>query len=146
MQSTEQNDDCSLGASGRSRIGRPLPQSLALMLKYYSVCIGQSVIELSIYSFGQMLVAEHFANTFAVLFAACFQFFMNRNVTFKSSSNLARSLALFVLLWIWNYCFSTTMITLLPGMLGVHSIFIKLGTMICQGLWGFFLSRYVIFK
>lgn len=48
-------------------------------------------------------VPSQIANGIAVVCSATYNFVMNRNVTFKSSSNFTRSVALFVLLWIWNF-------------------------------------------
>ncbi len=50
-------------------------------------------------------VPSQIANGIAVVCSATYNFVMNRNVTFKSSSNFTRSVALFVLLWIWNFTF-----------------------------------------
>lgn len=43
-------------------------------------------------------VPSQIANGIAVVCSATYNFVMNRNVTFKSSSNFTRSMALFVLL------------------------------------------------
>ncbi len=56
---------------------------------------------------------------------------MNRNVTFKSSSNFTRSVALFVLLWIWNFTFSTLLDRLDAGCDRAESI---CGEVHCDGL------------
>ena len=44
-------------------------------------------------------VPSQIANGIAVVCSATYNFVMNRNVTFKSSSNFTRSVALFVLLF-----------------------------------------------
>lgn len=61
---------------------------------------------------------------------------MNRNVTFKSSSNFGRSVALFILLWIWNYLFGSTMLAWLPSAFGWNAVLVKFMTMACQFAWG----------
>ena len=73
-------------------------------------------------------------------------FVMNRNVTFKSSSNFTRSVALFVLLWIWNFTFSTLLIGWMPGATGLSPYVAKFIAMACQFGWGYPLCKYVIFR
>ena len=57
----------------------------------------------------------------------------------KRSSNFWRSVALFVLLYVWNFLFGTWSFGC-PQALG------KFITMAMQGIWGFILCKYVIFK
>jgi putative flippase GtrA len=71
---------------------------------------------------------------------------MNRNVTFKSSSNFARSVMLFVLLWIWNFTFSTLLIGWMPGATDLSPYVVKFIAMACQFGWGYPLCKYVIFR
>lgn len=71
---------------------------------------------------------------------------MNRNVTFKSSSNFTRSVILFITLWAWNYLFGSTMLTWLPQNLGWNAILVKFLTMGCQFAWGYPLRKHVIFR
>ena len=70
---------------------------------------------------------------------------MNRNVTFKSSSNYARSIAMFVAMYCWNLLFSNLMMAWIPGLLGWPTMVVKIVTMGMQAVWGFLLCRYVIF-
>lgn len=75
-----------------------------------------------------------------------FNYVMNRNVTFKSSSNYARSIAMFVAMYCWNLLFSNLMMAWIPGLLGWPTMAVKIVTMGMQAVWGFLLCRYVIFK
>lgn len=86
------------------------------------------------------------ANGIAVVCSATYNFVMNRNVTFKSSSNFTRSVALFVLLWIWNFTFSTLLIGWMPGATGLSPYVVKFIAMACQFGWGYPLCKYVIFR
>ena len=86
------------------------------------------------------------ANAVAVFCSGSFNYVMNRNVTFKSSSNYARSIAMFVAMYCWNLLFSNLMMAWIPGLLGWPTMAVKIVTMGMQAVWGFLLCRYVIFK
>ena len=105
----------------------------------------QTFVELGVFALLNVFVGFSAANFVAVVCSATFQYVMNRNITFKSSSSYARSITLFVLLWVWNLAFSTFAITQLAA-LGWSQTLVKLITMGCQGVWGFLLSKYVIFR
>lgn len=113
---------------------------------YSLVSITQTFVEFGVFALANLLVPAKLANAIAIICSASYNFILNRNVTFKASSSFARSLALFILLWVWNLLFSTAMITLLPAATGIGPLAAKLITMCCQGIWGFLLCRYVIFK
>ena len=91
-------------------------------------------------------VLSTLANALAVGVSATFNFLMNRNVTFRASSNFARSVVLFVLLYLWNFAFSSAMIALLPPLCGIDPTLVTLITMALQGIWGFFACKYLIFR
>ena len=120
---------------------------LEQMSKYFGVSFTQTFVEFGVFAgleaFG---MPARIANVFALICSASYNFLMNRNVTFKASSNFARSVRRFVLLVCWNMLFSTTCLTFIPGALGISSTIVKMLTMCCQGLWGFWLCRTVIFK
>ena len=86
------------------------------------------------------------ANGVAITLSASYNFLMNRNVTFKSSSNFGRSVALFILLWIWNYLFGSTMLAWLPSAFGWNAVLVEFMTMACQFAWGYPLCKKVIFR
>ena len=79
----------------------------------------------------------------AIVLSASYNFLMNRNVTFKSSSNFGRSVALFMLLWVWNYLFGSAW---LPSAFGWNAVLVKFLTMACQFAWGYPLCKEVIFR
>ena len=62
-----------------------------------------------------------------------FNYVMNRNVTFKSSSNYARSIAMFVAMYCWNLLFSNLMMAWIPGLLGWPTMAVKIVTMVERG-------------
>ena len=71
---------------------------------------------------------------------------MNRNITFKASSNFWRSVALFVALYVWNFLFGTWFIGWAAASLGCPEMVGKFITMAMQGIWGFCLCKWVIFR
>ena len=81
-----------------------------------------------------------------IVLSASYNFLMNRNVTFKSSSNFGRSVALFMLLWVWNYLFGSIMLAWLPSAFGWNAVLVKFLTMACQFAWGYPLCKEVIFR
>ena len=118
---------------------------LGQFVKYGGVSFAQTFVELGVFSLLRLFVGFSAANVVAVVCSASFQYVMNRNLTFKSSSSYARSITLFVLLWLWNLAFSLFAIVRLSAF-GWDQTLAKLLTMACQGIWGFFLSKYVIFR
>ena len=117
------------------------------VMKYYGVSFTQTFVEFGVFAALHGLGMEaSIANIFAIACSGSYNFIMNRNVTFKSSSNLTRSIILFVLLYCWNLLFSSTCLAILPANFGWNTTLVKLLTMCCQGVWGFLLSRYVIFR
>ena len=96
-----------------------------------------------LFSYGGVSAMQTFV---AVFCSGSFNYVMNRNVTFKSSSNYARSIAMFVAMYCWNLLFSNLMMAWIPGLLGWPTMAVKIVTMGMQAVWGFLLCRYVIFK
>lgn len=82
----------------------------------------------------------------SIAVSGTYNFVMNRNLTFKSTSNLPRSIVLFILLYIWNFVFLQLMLSILPGAFGWDPVGVKFFTMMCQGIWGYLLSKFVIFR
>lgn len=103
-------------------------------------------MELGAFALFRTFLGFSTANVIAIVCSATYQFLMNRNLTFKSSSNIVRSAVLFILMWCWNLAFSTSMIALLSSNFGWDQNLVKFLTMGCQAIWGFLLSKYVIFK
>lgn len=134
------------GAS-ESTAASPAKRTPATLLKYMTVSATQTVVEFGSFTVLHLLgIPSTAANAVAIVCSASYNFLMNRNVTFKSSSNFGRSLALFVALWVWNYLFGSAMLALLPKALGVSAVVVKLFTMACQFAWGYPLCKRVIFR
>ncbi|MGR6876895.1 GtrA family protein [Bifidobacterium angulatum] len=107
----------------------------------------QTLVEFGSFTLLHLLtVPSTIANAVAIVLSASYNFLMNRNVTFKSSSNFTRSVILFITLWAWNYLFGSTMLTWLPQNLGWDAIPVKFLTMGCQFAWGYPLCKHVIFR
>jgi len=85
------------------------------------------------------------ANPVAVVVATALNFALNRSWTFASRGHVGRSLLLYVLLFLFNMTFSTTVIAALVG-IGLMSVAAKILTMVCITLWNFVLYRKVIFR
>ena len=81
----------------------------------------------------------------SIVVSTAFNFLMNRNATFKSTSNPVRSLLLYLVLLCANTAFTTICISLLVQV-GIHSAIAKLFTMACTTAWNFVLYRKIVFK
>ena len=115
---------------------------------FFGVSLTQTLVEFGSYALLNLAIgiAANISNVVAIISGATYKFVMSRQVIFKSSSSVVRSIVLFVLLQSFNLLFSTTCLTLLPQMFGWDTTIIKIVTMFLQGCWGFLLCRYVIFK
>lgn len=116
-------------------------------IKYVLVGGSSAVIELLLFQLLSAVcgVPITYSNVIAVVVATAFNFLMSRNVTFKSTSNPARSLVLYLILFAFNTTFSTTFIAFLASC-GVYPLLAKACSMACIVLWNFVLYRKVIFK
>lgn len=131
----------------RARTTAPPQPLVAILAKYFGVSGTQTIVELGAFALLNFLGLPHsLANGTAIVLSASTNFLLNRNVTFKSSGNIVRSIILFVLLWVWNYLFSTTALSLAPSAFGIDEVFVKMATMALQACWGFPLLRFVIFR
>lgn len=130
-----------------ARTTAPSQPLFAILAKYFGVSGTQTIVELGAFALLNFLGLPHsLANGAAIVLSASTNFLLNRNVTFKSSGNIVRSIILFVLLWVWNYLFSTAALSLVPSALGIDEVFVKMATMALQACWGFPLLRFVIFR
>ena len=86
------------------------------------------------------------ANGIAVAYSGSFNFLMNRNITFKASSNFWRSVAMFVALYVRNFLFGTWFIGWAATVIGCLEVASKFIPLAMQGIWGFLLCKFVIFK
>ena len=132
------------GASGK---GKTAGGILRQALTYYGVSIAQTFVEFGVFAIMQAFgLATGVANGIAVACSGTFNFLMNRNITFKASSNFWRSVVLFVLLYVWNFLFGTWFIGAMSAAFGLPQTVGKFITMAMQGVWGFCLCKWVIFK
>ena len=128
---TEQNEQQSIAKQGLSYVLVGL-SSAAVELGVFQLCYELLHLDLAI------------ANPISAVVSMIFNFLLNRNVTFKSSSNPLRSAILFLLLWFFNLFVTTNVIGLLIGA-GLHSAVAKVLTQGMVVCWNFFLYRKVIF-
>lgn len=84
------------------------------------------------------------ANIIAVIVATACNFLLNGFVTFQTSSNLVRSVILYIALFLFNLAFSTTAVTWLIS-LGTFPLLAKFSTMACIVCWNFVLYKKVVF-
>lgn len=115
--------------------------------KYVVVGASSAVIELALFQVLSAVLglALTYSNVIAVVISTTFNFLMSRNVTFKSTSNPVRSLALYLLLFAFNTTFSTVCISFLAAQ-GIYPLVAKVCTMACIVLWNFVLYKKVVFK
>lgn len=114
---------------------------------YLVVGAGTALLELvlfqALYGFGVLPVAA--ANVVAVVVSTALNFLVNGTVTFKGAKNPLFALAKYLILFAFNTCFSTTVISLAVSA-GCPSLLAKLATMACIVCWNFVLYRKVVFK
>ena len=123
-----------------------LARGIRQAFMYYGVSIMQTFVEFSVFALAQLALPTGVANGIAVACSGSFNFLMNRNITFKASSNFWRSVALFVALYVWNFLFGTWFIGWAAASLGCPEMVGKFITMAMQGIWGFCLCKWVIFR
>ena len=139
---SSQHVDAAERRSNRS----PLAQGIRQAFMYYGVSIMQTFVEFGVFALAQLALPTGIANGIAVACSGSFNFLMNRNITFKSSSNFWRSVAMFVALYIWNFLFGTWFIGWAAASFGCPEMLGKFITMAMQGIWGFCLCKWVIFR
>ena len=117
------------------------------LVSYCGVSVAQTFVEFGVFAILQLLgVATGLANGIAVACSGTFNFLMNRNITFKASTNFWRSVAMFIALYVWNFLFGTWFIGETSAAFGWPEMVGKAVTMGMQGVWGFCLCKWVIFK
>lgn len=124
----------------------PLARGIRQAFMYYGVSIMQTFVEFGVFALAQLALPTGVANGIAVACSGSFNFLMNRNITFKASSNFWRSVALFVALYVWNFLFGTWFIGWAAVSFGCPEMVGKFATMAMQGIWGFCLCKWVIFR
>ncbi len=99
--------------------GKPKNGIVRQLFSYGGVSAMQTFVEFGVFAVLQLAgLPFRLANAVAVFCSGSFNYVMNRNVTFKSSSNYARSIAMFVAMYCWNLLFSNLMMAWIPGLLG----------------------------
>ena len=124
----------------------PLARGIRQAFMYYGVSIVQTFVEFGVFALAHLALPTGVANGIAVACSGSFNFLMNRNITFKASSNFWRSVALFVALYVWNFLFGTWFIGWAAVSFGCPEMVGKFATMAMQGIWGFCLCKWVIFR
>lgn len=85
------------------------------------------------------------ANLISLTVSTAYNFLLNKNITFNSATNPIKSLVLYILLLIFNYCFSSCAIGALIDF-GVYSAVAKIIALVITTTWNFVLYRKVIFR
>lgn len=116
------------------------------ILTYLAVGGGTALLELVIFSvlYYALLLDPAVSNVIAVLIATATNFLLNGTVTFRGSSNLLRSVILYILLFLFNTCFSTFTISNFVSV-GLPALGVKLFTMVCIVIWNYVLYKKVVF-
>ena len=110
--------------------GKPKNGIVRQLFSYGGVSTMQTFVEFGVFAVLQLAgLPFRLANAVAVFCSGSFNYVMNRNVTFKSSSNYARSIAMFVAMYCWNLLFSNLMMAWIPGLLGWPTMAVKIVTM-----------------
>ena len=118
-------------------------KSLREIFSYFMVSFSQTFVEFGAFALLQILaLPAPVPSAGSVFVSGCWNYMLNRNITFKSSANYARSITLFVLLYCWNFVYLNLMLSALSW----DPMVIKLFTMGCQGVWGFLACKFIIFR
>jgi putative flippase GtrA len=116
-------------------------------LRYFLVGCVSAALDFGLFFllFNVFGIDVRLSNVAAITLSAIFNFSLSRVWTFKSTSNVARSMILYLVLFVFNNLFSTVAIIWLIG-LSIPSSVAKIMTMACITLWNFVLYRTVVFK
>ena len=109
--------------TAENTVGTATPQQngLAVLGKHVGVSATQTIVEYATFAILHLIgVPSQVSNGIAVVCSATYNFVMNRNVTFKSSSNFTRSVALFVLLWGWFAVAFAIMVVIAFAIIGMQ--------------------------
>lgn len=123
------------------------PQTGRQGVAYLAVGVGTALLELALFQllYKTVHLPIEYSNVIATVIATATNFLLNRNVTFKSTSNPVRSLILYCLLFLFNTTVSTVAIKALVAA-GVMSTIAKMVMQCCVVIWNFFIYRIIIFK
>ena len=129
--------------AARERVDRsPLVRGVRQAFMYYGVSIMQTFVEFGVFALARLALPTSIANGIAVACSGLFNFLMNRNITFKASSNFWRSVAMFIALYVWNFLFGTWFIGWAAASFGCPEMVGKFATMAMQDIWGFCLCKW----
>lgn len=122
-------------------------EDIKRIARYLTVGGGTALLELVLFQVLYYLAGWDVAvaNVCAVITATLCNFLLNRGFTFKSTANPVRSAVLYVILFAFNTCFSTTVIALLVAH-AFNATLAKLITMACIVCWNYVMYHKVIFK
>lgn len=116
-------------------------------VKYLFVGGSSAVLELVIFQllYKCVLLDVVTSNILAIILATIYNFMLNRGFAFRSSTNMVRSIVLYLVLFCVNSAFSSGMVYLfqentLPVLFG------KIIAMCCTVSWNYYLYRNIIFK
>lgn len=114
--------------------------------KYIGIGGVCAVFELCLFTvFGLVGMGIYASNISAVVIATVANYMLNKFWAFESKKNSAKSLVLYVCLFMFNLFFSSQFIVILTGA-GIHKVVAKLGSMVLITCWNFILYKKVIFK
>ena len=125
-------------------IEKRTPRQIAI---YLLVGGGTALLEVTLFQFLYLFtpLGASLANVIAVVTSTACNFALNGTVTFRASSNLARSALLYLLLFTLKTVFSTVVISFAVEA-GAPALIAKLATMACIVTWNYFLYRKVVFR
>lgn len=136
-----------VGPMGEKRIFSNTNDSIGRQgILYLIVGVSSALIEVvvfqSLYVFG--LLSVGMSNVVAVVLSTAYNFMLNGRITFRAQGNKVLSLVKYLMLLLFNICFTTFSISWLVSM-GCESLIAKIGTMGCVALWNFVLYRKFVF-
>ncbi|MBE6066729.1 MAG: GtrA family protein [Clostridium lundense] len=116
-------------------------------IKYLFVGGFTAFFEILLYAFLRKVVYLNLtlSNIIATVIATAINFWINRGWSFKSASNLSKSLILYLILFFLNASFSTLAINVMVK-LKILDIAAKFITMCMITVWNFVIYRKLIFK
>jgi putative flippase GtrA len=122
------------------------PEVVKQASRYLVVGFSSAAIELTLFVvlYNLLAIDIRISNVIALTCSTVFNFIMSYTWTFKASKNFKKSLVLYLLLFIFNQFFSTSIIYYLVE-LGLYSFIAKLFAMACIVCWNFVLYRKVVF-
>lgn len=115
-------------------------------IKYLLVGGSTAVFELSLFTLFRKVIFLNIisSNITATILATLLNFIINRRWSFKSDSNIIRSLIAYIILFSFNTIFSTAAISFMVKS-NIPDVFAKLITICMVTMWNFILYRKLVF-